>query len=738
MVNMAFTVNIGRPFSRGVFAISFALSISLSGNTFAGAVKAPSVSVSAASATVRRGESTAFIVKTNKVSTSALTISYAMSGTAILANDYTLSGAAGKVVMPAGATSATITIGALVKAGSSSTPVATLTLRAGTGFTLSKTNKASVKIVAPAPTPTPTPTPTPSPTPAATATPTPVPSPSPTATPASSRNVWIAVRSDGHDGSGTESDPYDGSIATKFDAIMADNSKTPVGTTIHFASGQTFQSNVVSNSWTGAWTVKSGWVWEGNGATLTLVGTGTGASNRHDLYGIFNVYDHPVDGVVIRNLNIDCNWAEVQNHITVANGEKDTKLMPIWLHGSNLLVENVSYKNSYGSLANQREQFGICLQSPSTGEGSNNVIRYCHAESPQGNYGAPFSLFGWVNFEPTHYLRNSSVYGCTATGNNNGLNPGFSTGGVNGAEVSGCSVHDNTFTDCQSVYYQDTGNTDGVEIARNRLIRGIFGVSLVANASSCSEKRNIQIVDNSFEIQNRMAGCGVGGFNVNGTPLSNVVISGNQISYTTTGAGLDQFNSFYCFNVNNAVLESNVSDPGNAFVQGSNITRDQNRQPDGAEVTAGGYAGDVSDAGQGKMVEYHNVVPGTLTEGTDNILRFNSSKMDKLNNYDASTGRFKPTVPGWYWIACHVFSGPQVSSNVDFLVDVYRDTTFLKRQVLACEASRSYLIPPRATGLVYFDGVNDYVEVHASQNSGNNVDLSTTDSGNAFVAYKVD
>jgi hypothetical protein len=43
-------------------------------------------------------------------------------------------------------------------------------------------------------------------------------------------DVWIAVRSDHVAGSGTESDPYDGSTAARFDVLM---DSFPVNTTIH-------------------------------------------------------------------------------------------------------------------------------------------------------------------------------------------------------------------------------------------------------------------------------------------------------------------------------------------------------------------------------------------------------------------------------------------------------------------------------------------------------------------------
>lgn len=51
-------------------------------------------------------------------------------------------------------------------------------------------------------------------------------------------NIWIAVRTDGRAGSGTLNDPYDGSTATKFDAVMSSLSQY---TRVHLGPG-TFQT----------------------------------------------------------------------------------------------------------------------------------------------------------------------------------------------------------------------------------------------------------------------------------------------------------------------------------------------------------------------------------------------------------------------------------------------------------------------------------------------------------------
>jgi hypothetical protein len=64
----------------------------------------------------------------------ALTVFYAMSGTAHLGTDYTLSGTVGRVVIPAGQTTANVTIHALYNPARSTDRTATMTITNGPGY----------------------------------------------------------------------------------------------------------------------------------------------------------------------------------------------------------------------------------------------------------------------------------------------------------------------------------------------------------------------------------------------------------------------------------------------------------------------------------------------------------------------------------------------------------------------------------------------------------------------------
>src|SRR2546430_15485842 len=81
------------------------------------------------------------------------------------------------------------------------------------------------------------------------------------------KEVWISAdRGDGS-GQGTQLDPFDGGTQSKLDAILADNSKTPIGTTIHFGPG-TFETAPHDTGFTN---LRSDWTLAGAGMYQTTV-----------------------------------------------------------------------------------------------------------------------------------------------------------------------------------------------------------------------------------------------------------------------------------------------------------------------------------------------------------------------------------------------------------------------------------------------------------------------------------
>jgi len=214
-------------------------------------------------------------------------------------------------------------------------------------------------------------------------------------------------------------------------------------------------------------------------------------------------------------------------------------------------------------------------------------MQNCRAEMPQGTYGNPFALIGWTSSTPNYLLTDSKVVGCTAVGVNNGGSTGFTSGGVNLANVKNCKVDSNTFIDCFGAAYIDTGSVDGLEVTNNTVVRGWEGVGL---ANPTLPKQNITISGNNFNIQNRNPiGASIGITNSFGA-VTNLTIDHNTITFDTSGSGTMQFwgimapLSTTATITNNTIGVVTVGQGVGSNATGTSLTMFNNRTPDGALV----------------------------------------------------------------------------------------------------------------------------------------------------------
>jgi hypothetical protein len=403
--------------------------------------------------------------------------------------------------------------------------------------------------------------------------------------PVSAREVWVAVRTDGQAGSGSESDPYDGSTMDKFDAMMGDNSKTPPYTTIHLGPG-TFRSSASDQNH--KWQVKAGWVVEGAGMYSTTVQMGGSVAGiHHDLEAFKSDCTVSTDNVTIRDLTVDCNWAELSvTADTGVGGEKNIKVSAVCLYGSNNLIERLRHINTYGSAANGQEEFGVFLSAPWPMDATGNRISHCRAELPAGNYGSAFNIAGEVSFSPIRYVIDSKIDHCTVIGINNGLSTAGFTNGLGGtAFARNFEMSDNFVTDCAGVFYSDTGSLENIQITSNTVVRGWQGVGL---ASRTMPKQNITISGNNFSIQNRVIGAGSSGIVAGYGATTNLTVSNNTITFDTSGGGMLNFRGIAMSLLNNATVSNNIIGTANWPVSnaatGTNVTLSNNRHPDGTLV----------------------------------------------------------------------------------------------------------------------------------------------------------
>ena len=101
------------------------------------------VSVSASPTCINEGGFASFTISASSINPSRpVTVRYAMSGTATLGTDCTLTGTTGQATIPPGASSVRVALNALTNNASPPNPTATLTLRPGPSYKLTKSKTA--------------------------------------------------------------------------------------------------------------------------------------------------------------------------------------------------------------------------------------------------------------------------------------------------------------------------------------------------------------------------------------------------------------------------------------------------------------------------------------------------------------------------------------------------------------------------------------------------------------------
>ena len=406
-----------------------------------------------------------------------------------------------------------------------------------------------------------------------------------TATTLTQSQFYIAIRTDGFPGSGTQADPYDGSTPAKFDAIMS-KLQAVLNPAIHLVGRGPFRTYASHT-----WFVHSGWVISGDGMYSTTVQLTGSVSGMNDVAVFKSDPKLATDNVTFTNLTIDCNWPQLSATADWGlGGEENCKIGAVVLFGSNNLLDHVRSINTYSSLANQLEEFALWLVGPPSGDGTNDVIQYCRAEMPRGNHEGPFNLTGFLYSTPTHLLTNSKVISCTAVGVYGALStsPGFASGGVNLANVQNCQIDSNTFIDCFGAAYIDTGSVDGLQVTNNTVTRGWLGIGLLSPVIQ-GVKQNITISGNTFLIQNRVPHGASYGIEAGYGPTTNLTIDHNTVTFDTSGPGILSFWGIAGGYVTSGTISNNIvglaPQLNNGFAA-STVTMFNNRTPAGTLIPA--------------------------------------------------------------------------------------------------------------------------------------------------------
>src|SRR5713101_2003927 len=119
-------------------------------------------------------------------------------------------------------------------------------------------------------------------------------------------DVWIALRTDGAKGSGTQSDPYDGSSQQTFDGLM---NGFPANTAIHLGPG-TFQTQGYSPNIAGGWQPRPGQRITGSGIEVTTLKVVNASDTTYLTVAIGNnPFTNFLYGFELADLTVDCNMA---------------------------------------------------------------------------------------------------------------------------------------------------------------------------------------------------------------------------------------------------------------------------------------------------------------------------------------------------------------------------------------------------------------------------------------------
>jgi hypothetical protein len=146
-------------------------------------------------------------------------------------------------------------------------------------------------------------------------------------------DIWIAKRTDGLRGSGTASDPYDGSTQAKFDEKM-NLFASQSNVTIHLGPGE-FQTNGYGGA--SGWQARPGMKILGSGlevTTLKLVNVSPASSTHY--FAIGHSLGTVVDTFEVSDLTIDCN---------ITNANANAACGGVRVMGNHARIARVKVKN---------------------------------------------------------------------------------------------------------------------------------------------------------------------------------------------------------------------------------------------------------------------------------------------------------------------------------------------------------------------------------------------------------
>jgi hypothetical protein len=305
--------------------------------------------------------------------------------------------------------------------------------------------------------------------------------------PSGDTRIFIAARSDGKPGTGSPSDPFDGSTAEKFDTALRTRSEGGITNLIVCIGPGTFQTEGtrdyvlgqghLDKSHPGGFTVNAGWKIHGAGmdkTTLRLADLFADPSSGKYLEGIvIGTYNFDSSGVEVSDLTVDDNYPVLKPRY-----RSDLELLAVMLRSDrgHQWIHNIHVMNASGE---GPEDFpvGITSQAPNP-ENKGNLIEHVTMDHWAGGRCTAITIAGGEG----------EVRYNTVTGYHNGYG---------GWSMSNVNFHDNQAIETDYGFNIDSWQNTGIVIAHNQIIRPrLYGVVVGGNGNFTG----FSITDNTVTV----------------------------------------------------------------------------------------------------------------------------------------------------------------------------------------------------------------------------------------------
>ncbi|HEV2392535.1 MAG TPA: hypothetical protein VG146_09250 [Verrucomicrobiae bacterium] len=389
-------------------------------------------------------------------------------------------------------------------------------------------------------------------------------------------DLWVAMRTDGVAGTGTQNDPFDGSTQAKFDAIM---SGVAANTCIHLGPGM-FQTNGYSDGASGGWQPKAATRIVGSGVDITTLKLAGSSANAH-FYAVGHAVSsggqpNSLDFVEVADLTIDCNLGGFSGASAACGAVR--------LFGNHTRVRRIKVIN-WGTRSTSRASFVISVITATDLAWVEDCgIEECIAVNPASSSNTgPMTVFhcGGTESPPTNpvaygvapYIRN-----CFA---DSGQSYPFSLE-VRGLSLAWCKagiIEGNQIHNVSYGVYQQTANAQDILIRNNwfkNVNKGVLlgNLGAMSGSGTLAESMSVATVTISaghmLSIGDSALLNTTGAYNGIVVTVQSASFSNTTFTFGTSKTTGDTVNSVQkVFGVGNASRLGNFPAPGSLLIEGN-------------------------------------------------------------------------------------------------------------------------------------------------------------------------